>query len=327
MIDNHLPTNIERILEAATLAPSNHNSQPWKFVLQGEEIHLFPDFERSLPVGDPEYRELIISLGCALENLAVAARHEGFAVETRVFPQELDGIIIRLRPMLFPPDPEKEALFEAIGHRQTTRSPYDGQPLAPEILTALEEVPMEYGVHLRILTERRELDKAATLVRKADEFWMTKPSYRKEQAKWTRFSLHAADTRRDGLTSRAIGHRWMPEWFGRLLLRHWVRPSDQAREDVRLVRSASAVLLFYSTHNEPASWIAVGRSFERLALTLTRLGLKYAPHNQPCEIPAFQTQFRKAFGPEVVFPQLLLRVGYADEMPRSPRRNLGDVVM
>lgn len=326
MTSEHIPTNMERIVESAILAPSSHNTQPWKFTIEDNEIHIFPDFERSLPVADPEYRELIISLGCALENLIVAARHEGFAVEAEIFPQGTDGIVAKLRPMLFPPDEEKEAQFEAIPKRQTTRSAYDGQLLPPEVIESIRDIPLEEGVHLRILTDRRDIDKAATLVRKADEYWMDKPSYRKELADWVRFSKSSARRRRDGLTSPSTGRGWAPEWLGRFFLRFWIRPEEQASEDVKLIRSASAMLLFFTVNNDPAAWVRLGQSFERVALTLTDLGLKHAHHNQPCEIPAMRTKFRSAFGPEIAFPQLLVRIGYAEELPRSPRRELEEVV-
>jgi hypothetical protein len=228
--------------------------------------------------------------------------------------------------MLFPPDRENEELFEAIQYRQTTRSSYDGQPLPPEIIDAIRAVSLEEGVHLRVLTGRRDLDKVATLVRKADEYWMDKPAYRRELANWTRFSKHSVEKRRDGLTSPSTGHGWAPEWLGRFFLRFWVRPEEQASEDVQLIRSASGVLLFYTVENDPSSWVRLGQSFERVALNLTRFGLKHAHHNQPCEIPAFRSQFRQVIGPEIAFPQLLVRVGYAEAMPQSPRRKVEEVV-
>ena len=111
MKTDFLSTPVERMIRAATRAPSSLNSQPWKFTADHDEIRIFPDFYRHRPVTDPAFRELIVSLGCALENLVLAARHEGFAVDIRMFPGDLDGIIVRLRPMLFSPGGEKEALF------------------------------------------------------------------------------------------------------------------------------------------------------------------------------------------------------------------------
>ena len=53
------------LLNYAVLAPSSHNSQPWKFNVSGDEISLFADKTRWLKVADADQRELHISLGCA----------------------------------------------------------------------------------------------------------------------------------------------------------------------------------------------------------------------------------------------------------------------
>ena len=317
---------MERIIRAATQAPSYDNTQPREFVVGEEEVHIFPDFSRCLPVTDPEYRELIISLGCALENLTVAARHEGYAVKTSIFPQAVDGIVAMLSPVFFPPDEEMEALFDAIKGRQTTRCVFDGQKLSRAVIDAISDIPLEEGVYLRQLTGRQDLDQVATLVRKADEFLLSKNRYRKELTDWIRFSRSHAEKRRDGLTAPMRGRRWVPEWLGRFILRNWVRAGKHAADEAGFIDSASGVLLFYTVKNDPVSWVRLGQSFERVALTLTRLGLKHAHHNQPCEVPSLRRQFRRNFGPEIVFPQLLVRIGYAEEMPRAPRRELEELI-
>jgi hypothetical protein len=58
----------------ATLAPSGHNTQPWRFSVNEYSIRIFPDFTRSLAVVDLDNRELYIRLCCALENLVIAAK-------------------------------------------------------------------------------------------------------------------------------------------------------------------------------------------------------------------------------------------------------------
>ena len=64
------------LLHYAVLAPSTHNTQPWRFaVLESEGIALYADYSRRMPVIDPGNRELVISLGAALFNLRVAAAH------------------------------------------------------------------------------------------------------------------------------------------------------------------------------------------------------------------------------------------------------------
>lgn len=57
------------LLRYATLAPSGHNTQCWKFRIEQNSMLLLPDFSRRTPIVDPD-EHLFVSLGCALENLA-----------------------------------------------------------------------------------------------------------------------------------------------------------------------------------------------------------------------------------------------------------------
>jgi hypothetical protein len=57
----------------ATLAPSSHNTQCWKFRLGEQSVSILPDFQRRCPVVDPDDHHLFVSLGCAAENLLQAA--------------------------------------------------------------------------------------------------------------------------------------------------------------------------------------------------------------------------------------------------------------
>src|SRR3974390_1457224 len=69
----------------AILAPSSHNTQPWRFVIIGSELLVCADRTRSLPNIDPFDRELIISCGAALFNLRVAFAHFSVPVEIATF--------------------------------------------------------------------------------------------------------------------------------------------------------------------------------------------------------------------------------------------------
>ena len=75
------------LLRYAILAPSVKNTQPWRFAIEENRVRIFADPDRVLHVTDPNRRELYISLGCALENLLVAAEHFGFRHEVFYFPE------------------------------------------------------------------------------------------------------------------------------------------------------------------------------------------------------------------------------------------------
>lgn len=56
--------DIKTLLAYAIKAPSGHNTQPWKFRVEGNTITISPDFSRRLPIVDPDDHALFISLGC-----------------------------------------------------------------------------------------------------------------------------------------------------------------------------------------------------------------------------------------------------------------------
>ena len=61
----------------AVLAPSGHNTQPWRFRFDDDAIELHADRTRALPVIDPDDREMTISCGTALLHLRLALEHAG----------------------------------------------------------------------------------------------------------------------------------------------------------------------------------------------------------------------------------------------------------
>jgi len=72
------------------LAPSNHNAQPWRFVVDGTSVLLCADRTRALAVVDPFDRRLIIACGAALFNLRVAIQHFGLRYTITLFPDRFD---------------------------------------------------------------------------------------------------------------------------------------------------------------------------------------------------------------------------------------------
>ena len=66
------------LIRYATLAPSSHNTQCWKFQLGPFAIFILPDLARRCPAVDPDNHLLFVSLGCASENLVQAALANGF---------------------------------------------------------------------------------------------------------------------------------------------------------------------------------------------------------------------------------------------------------
>jgi hypothetical protein len=106
-----LDPTLADVLYHASLAPSGHNTQPWGVrVPEPHRLLIGTAPDRWLPEVDPQNRELLLSLGCFLENLIVAARHRGLDLDYRVMgatptdPEILEVMLRRAEPSPFPLD-------------------------------------------------------------------------------------------------------------------------------------------------------------------------------------------------------------------------------
>ena len=126
------------LLNYAILAPSSHNSQPWKFNVTNDEILVFADKSRWLQVADADQRELYISLGCALENLIIAADHFGYNSSVSYFPERRTSWLkLHCSQLPIPPD---SRLFSAILSRQTNRNPYEPRAISEADLETIKSL-------------------------------------------------------------------------------------------------------------------------------------------------------------------------------------------
>ena len=312
---------MREIIRQATMAPNGHNTQPWKFALKENTIEILPDFTRRLPVVDPNDRELWISLGCALENLLLAAAASGYATNV-IYPETTDVIIVDLTK----DSPKTSPLINAIPVRQNTRSEYDGQPVNQNDLNLLKTMQGESGVVLQLLTDVEKMETVLEYVNQGNLIQYADTAFVNELIEWLRFNKKEALRYRDGLFSRCSGNPEVPRWLGKAFV-SGTKPQQQADLDAKKLRSSSGAIVIASDSDDKSSWVRTGQVYERLALQMTTLNIKSALLNQPIEVEEIRSQFLNAVGLDHAKPQLLVRFGYAEALPRSLRRSVDQVLM
>lgn len=307
----------------ATLAPSSHNTQCWKFAIENQAVSILPDWSRRCPVVDPDDHHLWVSLGCAAENLVLAARAFGRHPELQFDSAAGD----RLRIQLAPGSAERSALFDAIPLRQSTRAEYSGQTAGRDLLKTLEAAGRGNGVELRLLTEKKDLEKILAYVVEGNTAQMSDPAFTEELKAWIRFGSDEAVRRGDGLFARSSGNPAAPRWLGLRLFDLFFSVQNENDKYARQIRSSAGIAVFASDRNTREQWVEAGRCFERFALQATALGMKTAFINQPVEVIALRPRFASDLGLGDRRPDLVVRFGYAPDMPRSLRRPLDDVLL
>jgi len=134
-IRRHTPVVFESLVADATMAASSHNTQPWRFEIGENLIRIVPDFTRRCPMVDPDDHHLYVSLGCAAENMVLAAASKGWVAVVEV---RSSGDAHWVDVMLHPGTPVASPLADAIPRRQCTRAPYDGRQASVDDLLLLE---------------------------------------------------------------------------------------------------------------------------------------------------------------------------------------------
>ncbi|WP_175875760.1 nitroreductase family protein [Burkholderia sp. BCC0097] len=321
----HVDDQLKSLLAYAVLAPSSHNSQPWRFIVNGATIAVCADRVRALPVVDPFDRELIISCGAALLNLRVALDHAGLAHTISTFPSEVDPDLLALVRVCDDgySDPSLGGLFDAIQERVTTRAPFESTEVPDAIQRELIAAGVAEGAEVACIDSVTHRARVAELVAQADQQQFADPRFRRELASWI-------DPRRrvDGMPAFAAGVPTLLD-FAAPVVTMAVRTFDLgnglAALHHQLVGASPLIVCISTVRDDREAWLAAGQALERILLVAARAGCTASYLNQPIETAALRADLGRTLGLRGE-PQLLLRVGRGPHTPHSPRRPLDEVI-
>jgi nitroreductase len=318
----HQDPALKDLIRYATLAPNGHNTQPWRFRLQKDGIEILADFSRRTPVVDPDDHHLFVSLGCAAENLSVAAGARSRPGDISFNPENGGSVAFA-----FGEKRKAElALFDAIPRRQSTRAEFDGRPVQPHDLRLLAAAAAIPGVDLVLITNRPQIDRVRDLVVAGNSTQMADAAFVGELKSWLRFNSRQAILTGDGLFSATTGSPSLPAWLGPLVLNLVFRAGAENDKYARQINSSPGIAVFVSQQPDRDHWVRAGRACQRFALQATALGLKVAFVNQAVEVARLRPTLASLVGMAGQRPDLVMRFGYGPAMPFSARRPV-DAVM
>lgn len=313
------------LLNYAVLAPSNHNAQPWLFRIVSDGIELYADRTRALPVVDPEDRELTIGCGAALFNLRIAFRNFGYEGVVQCFPDA--GKPDLLARISFgdgkAATAEEHALFESIVKRRTNRMPFRMQPIQESLLSELEAAATKEGAWFQVVLGDENRNRLADLIAEADRIQMSDGHFRRELAAWIHPSRTASH---DGTPGYAIGYGGLTSYLGPLVVRTFDMGKGQAAKDRQLATGSPVMAVLWTENDTSADWLSAGQAMMRVLLRARVDDVWASFLNQPIEVPELRTQVRDLLGKKS-FPQLLLRMGYGQDVKPTPRRTPGEALM
>ena len=315
---------LHNIISYAAMAPSDHNTQPWKFRISGHSIYVYPDYTRLKHPGAEQ--SLFISLGCALENLVIAANHFNLR-ETIHYNFDLPEEHIRIDLESFVPSEKDCTLFAQIDKRQVTRGDYDNTAIPTDHLLDLLLLCKDPNIYLKFFIDEKEKISLLPFIEEAIGRQSYKEHYKKSITEWVRFNTKEASIKKDGISANTIGLPSTPSWLGKLMISSNVTYQNQVDICRKHIVSAPAIMMFIALKQDKTTLVNLGRCYERIALKATSLGIKHAHINMACEDVVVRKKLKQELGYSIEEPLMMIRLGFAKPETKSFRRELKDILV
>lgn len=322
-LDEHATVTLRRAAVKATLAPSVHNTQPWRFVISNGQLDVFADPNRQLRVLDSTGRQLVISCGCALFNARVTVAGAGYDDDVQRLPDPAQpNLLARVHVGSHRDEPGPLTSLESvIEARQTNRRQFASDAVPDHVVDELIAAAAAEGARLIPILTPEHRYAVAQLSQEADREQYANPAYRAELRAWTTDDPQ----RRDGVPAMAVP-KVDGTAFDDIPLRDFdTRGSGWLPSETRSSMSQCLLLLGTDT-DETLGWLHAGEALERVLLEITRHGLVASPLTQMVENARIRQELRRALG-LTMFPHVLLRVGRAPFTPATRRRRLVEVLV
>jgi hypothetical protein len=296
---------IRQIVDAATRAPSVHNSQPWLWDWDHERLHLMADWSRQLRYADPAGRDLVISCGAALHHACLAAAAQGWRATVTRVPQSPDDRV--LASLVFTPaEPSllKSVALDAVLARQTDRRTPSCAAIPPGRVEALVRTAGIHGALATMLPDEasddlRDLMMVSSMIQHASD------AYLDELAAWT----HAGGD--DGVADANV----------------LFRPGRDVAGDVdsrfacgRLLDTPGAPgrphqswILLGTSSDDTVSRLRAGEALSAILVLAHLQGLAVVPYTQPIEVDTTRNGLEQALLRGSCNLQVILRVAVPAE--------------
>ncbi len=313
------------LLKFAIRAPSSHNTQPWLFRIQGHEVDLIADLNRSLPVVDPLNRELIMSCGAALHHLRLAARYFGYTTRVEPFPEpDYPHLLARLS-LGAPCETHADhiLLFNAIEKRRTNRLPFLPDPIPEALLDVLVQTAEREGAWLHVFQDEESRFEIADIVADADRVQWSDKQFRTELAAWL---TPNSSRRRDGIPGYAQGKGDLASEAESFLVRTFDLGAGRAARDREIALHSPVLAVLGTAGDSRLDWLNAGQALSAILLRARVEDVWASFLSQAVEVPSTRARLEELTETKGS-PQILLRLGFGREVRSTPRRPLQEVLL
>lgn len=316
---------LEFLIKFAVLAPSSHNSQPWKFQVSDRSIWVFANLERRLKDSDRNNRQMFLSLGCAITNILIAGDYLGLAGQVFLEPNSGDSTCAARLDFSLGEKKDKETnhLIFSIPRRVNNRHPYETQAPDTKTIASIKDL-ITADLNIKFISDKATKNKLAEIAVEAGIHAMTKRPFRMELARYLKSNLTGSPLGMPafGMNIPTPASFFVP-WAVRLAN---VNRLNKYSELKLLTKETPMLGIINTERDTPSAWLTAGQIYQKISLISCQNRLATAVWAAPVQISNYYQEIQKVLNTKFR-PQFFFRIGYTKyATPHSPRLSADEVL-
>lgn len=281
---------IQALKNAALLAPSAGNVQPWKIFIKQSQFFLFLDPSRIGFFGDFEYQASLSSVGALIRNMELEAGKFGLKLNS-LFHKKIQENYLVAQISFSMAEVKLNELSKFIESRHTNRYKYEEIKIPEEFNKELKSLLKEYpdlGIHF--ISDKRKIKELAICIGKADVQRIVNKAGHKGFFSEIRWNDEMARRTGDGIDIDTVditageraGFEIAKDWNAVKLLSQLNLGSAFGALSKEVLESSSAVILISGVDFSSERMIQGGKLMQEIWLLLTKYGFATQPLLSSC---------------------------------------------
>jgi hypothetical protein len=315
------------LVETACLAPSVHNTQPWRWCSADNQLNLYADRTRQLVATDPDGRDLLLSCGAALHHLTVAAAAQDLRARIRRMPDaNNDDHIAMVTFQRYDTTPDDVDHLAALRKRRTDRRRPSSWPVPIERLEPMVELAARAGVLALPVTSERARARLLDLTLRAAQVQNSSDPYLEELTSWI------AHSPTDGVPWSSLpvsDHPEDPDRGMTLPLTRFPNGSLLESEEDNDEASGAVLLVLATSSDDATSQVRAGEAMSAVLIRGAATAMSMVPLSQAMEVKETRLALQEELLDDVASPQAVIHIGWQpiaeDDVDPSPRRPVDEV--
>ncbi len=300
-----------RLCAYGILAPSAHNTQPWKVKISEDEIRIGLENNRLLE-SDTTGREAMLSIGAFVENIVKAAKSDGYEIKLSI--KENSEYIVRGK--LINSTHKKSGNWKRyIKSRTSNRSIYKSDPVSIDITKKMNKF-RDNSVEVHCISDKDRIKAGAHIVANSSRKILNTQTFRDELSEHVHNNLTKCET---GMPAHTQGIPLLPSLVAPTIIRHVKIGNSQSKKDCKKITGSPLLVMTTTAKDSPASWVRAGSAYEHVFLVAEKNGLSVDTYASAIEDPEGRMGLGKLLNTDKKI-QTFVRVGFSKKHSKHTPR-------